>query len=68
MSTLGEVWRWLEREGLESIVRVPHDGRSYWANQWTPGKVYCTMLESAIAGMIEAEKQDDSVFVGNDEN
>ena len=55
---------WMEREGLESIIRVPtHDGKGgyVWASMWTPAisakQVYLSLREAAIAGMIESAKE-----------
>jgi hypothetical protein len=52
---------WLEREGLESLVRID---RSHWLNMWTSGPritpstpIYLSLRDAAIAGMIESAKE-----------
>lgn len=58
-----EILDWMQREGLESIVRCPQftskgaaTGICIWASHWTPDQRYMTLREAAMAGMDEAEK------------
>ena len=61
-----EIMDWLEREGLESIIRCPQFDRTgaslgvnLWKSHWKPDEVYVTMRQAAITGM-EASKVDNS--------
>ena len=63
MPTEKEILDWMEREGLESIIRCPqfnYDGSSMginlWTSHWTPRMYYSTMREAAIAGMVESRR------------
>lgn len=58
LKAIGEmaaILEWLEREGLESVVRCPN---GQWANTWTPGQYYATMRESILAGMAQSAKEE----------
>lgn len=55
-----EILDWMQREGLESIVRCPQFAPGdkvavvLWASHWTwheTHKVYTTLREAALAGM-----------------
>ncbi len=58
MPTDTEIIDWMQREGLESIVRVPQfdrDGKALgiclWASLWTPGERYVSLRGAAAEGM-----------------
>ena len=53
-----EILDWMQHEGLESVVRCPQFDREgkalgicLWVSHWTPGEVYVSMREAAMAGM-----------------
>lgn len=68
-----EILNWLEREGLESLVRCPQFAPPdkvvavLWASHWTwheTHKIYTTLREAALAGM-EASKRPEPAAVSS---
>lgn len=58
-----EILDWMEREGLESIVRCPQFDRegnslgvTLWASQWRPGVVFLSLRNAAQVGMEDSSR------------
>jgi len=58
-----EIMEWLQREGLESVHRIPQftkhgesAGFCLWGSLWRPGEVFLSMRSACIIGMHESAK------------
>jgi hypothetical protein len=63
MPTDKEILDWMEKEGLESVIRCPQFNRdgsalgiNLWKSHWLPDQVFVTMRQALIAGMEEASR------------